>query len=793
MRLKSLNRIDRPKARKVIRVLLIVFYLLSVALWFKDSFSFLKDLPLSPLFGIVPLILLAVLRLILREPGKRTRLLPFDRRDAAVLILILMAATLVRIPYLSHSFGLMDSDEAIPALAAKHTAEGGRPALYYYGAFFQGSFPQHYYAVMFFLFGYSVFMAKLSAFLAFLAFVGVHYIFLKKIFGFLPAAAMSAFFVLPIPNLVTAGFDIGSGFPVVLLFGSLIFLLTHAVVFEKSFHWLPALGFLAGLAFWTHQISVIYIATAGFFLAAALKLQWKKYGGLAFHFALGAFPLILNEIYRKFILVKFLFPEGSGRTDFSHVRRYKDLLLSLLTDGRGVLPWIVFVLLLAGSAVLIVLSLTTKKLRPAFLFVVFAAVFTVAYLFSDFGHTGIIRYMYILYMVFPVLLAGAFLPFGKKTAAAALAAFLAVLFFAGNGEHSRNYRRAIKDKHHLLVDTVAAMEETGEEFWMAEYWTSYLLTACSREKIIVASSTVRRYYPYRLHYDSGENSNWVINRDTPQSKTTAGDLIDLLDSLDISYSFREVESMALFHGIGSYLNPRFPLAEPQKTWPDIELEKTRVSADGLLELLFLKKNDAPSGGYRIHIDIPGYFSRFFPLPATNRFSLTIPYPGRREFAVQYRLAYAELEIPATKREKACVLSEDDLRRPRSAVVHLAGIGPRRDFEGRPIYALRKSAALEVQAGAGSAGRMTILLHSPFQFSNPFWYGDYSQNVTVFVNGIPHMDRPLRDGDNALRFDITRAPFRPGANRIDLDFRYAMVFSIHDLWKTAAYLEAVNFE
>ncbi|MDW7761295.1 MAG: hypothetical protein SCM96_11770 [Acidobacteriota bacterium] len=792
MRLKSLNRINRPNARKVVRALLVVFYLLSVALWFKDSFSFLKGWPLSPLFGIVPLILLTVLRLVLREPGKKTRLFPFKRRDAAVLILILIAATLVRVPYLSHSFGLMDSDEAIPALAGKHTAEGGRPALYYYGAFFQGSFPQHYYALMFFLFGYSVFMAKLSAFLAFLAFVGVHYIFLKKIFGFLPAAAMSAFFILPIPDLVTAGFDIGSGFPVVLLFGSLIFLLTHAVVFEKSSHWLPALGFLAGLAFWTHQISVIYIATAGLFLAPVLKLQWKKYGALAFHFALGTFPLILNEIYRKFILAKFLFPEGSGRTDFSHVRRYKDLLLSLLTDGRGVLPWIVLVLLLAGSAVLIVLSLTNKKLRPALLFVVYAAVFSVAYLFSDFGHTGVIRYMYILYMVFPVLLAGAFLPFGKKIAAPALAVLLAVLFFAGNGEHSRNFRAAVKDKHVLLARTVAAMEETGEKFWMAEYWISYLLTACSREKVVVASSTIQRYYPYKLYYDSGENSNWVINRDIPQTVTLAGDLTDLLDSLGIPYGFREVETIALFHGIGSYLYPRFPFADPQKTRPDIELEKTRVS-DGLLELLFVKKNDVPSGGYRIHIDIPDYFSRFFSLPAGERFSLTVPYPGQREFAVRYRLAYAGLEIPGTEREKACVLSADDLRRPRSAVVYLAGIGPRRDIEGWPMYALRKSAALEVQTGAGPAGRMTIHLHSPFQFSHPFWYGDYSQNVTVFVNGIPHMDRPLRDGVNVLRFDITRAPFRPGANRIDLDFRYAMVFSIHDLWKTAAYLEAVNFE
>ena len=167
----SLNRIDRSKARKVVRVLLVVFYLLSVALWFKDSISFLTGVPLSPLFGIVPLILLTVLRFVLRERGAGRKRWPIDRRDVVVLILILTATTLFRIPFLTHSFGLMNSDDAIVALMGKHIAEDRRPPIFFYGQFYLGSLVSHYGAIVFVLFGYSVFLAKLSAFLVYLVFI----------------------------------------------------------------------------------------------------------------------------------------------------------------------------------------------------------------------------------------------------------------------------------------------------------------------------------------------------------------------------------------------------------------------------------------------------------------------------------------------------------------------------------------------------------------------------------------------------------------------------------------------
>ena len=61
---------------------------------------------------------------------------------------VILAVTIaVHVPFLVHADGLMDSDEAIPALQGKHISEGQIPAVYYYGARFQGSLPQQVYAL----------------------------------------------------------------------------------------------------------------------------------------------------------------------------------------------------------------------------------------------------------------------------------------------------------------------------------------------------------------------------------------------------------------------------------------------------------------------------------------------------------------------------------------------------------------------------------------------------------------------------------------------------------------------
>ncbi len=284
---------------------------------------------------------LTVLRVFLRVKARKPSLPPNWKRDAAAIGIIVVLATLTHLPFLAHSFGLMDSDEAIPALMNKHIAEGKQPPLYFYGAFFQGSLAQHYTAAFFKLFGYSVFLAKLTAFLAFALFLVIQFWLIKKAFSFGFACAAGLFYVLPWQELVRASLDLASGFPVVLLSGSLAFYLTAGVVYEDKSQWLAALGFILGLAFWSHQISIIFCVTAAPFLIYKLRTRIGPYLKLALHFLIGCFPLLLNEFFRGFPIVRVFFSGAiRGRGGLAIPPRQKVPGGSLLQLGgsAGLLP-----------------------------------------------------------------------------------------------------------------------------------------------------------------------------------------------------------------------------------------------------------------------------------------------------------------------------------------------------------------------------------------------------------------------------------------------------------------------
>jgi len=167
-----------------LRTIQVISYIFLVLLWFKGNYPLMKGIPVSPLIPLFTLLAATAVRAWIRwkatpRPKMRLKL----TRDWTIIALIIVLAAAVHVPYFVHSFGLMDSDEAIPALQGKHIAEGKLPTVFYYGALFQGSLPQHLYALFFRIFGYSVFMTKLAAFLAFAAFLAVQYLLLKRIFS----------------------------------------------------------------------------------------------------------------------------------------------------------------------------------------------------------------------------------------------------------------------------------------------------------------------------------------------------------------------------------------------------------------------------------------------------------------------------------------------------------------------------------------------------------------------------------------------------------------------------------
>lgn len=767
-------------------------YLAFVFLWFKDNFASFRAIHISPLWAFIPLAAVTFLRLLPRVKSLKISLPSDWRRDAMALGFLVVLVTLVHVPFLAHSFGLMDSDEAIPALMGKHIAEGGRPPLYFYGANFQGSLPQHYAAVLFRLFGYSVFLAKFSAHLAFIAFLCVQFLLLKRAFSFEFACAAGAFYVLPWEHLVRTSLDLGSGFPVVLFFGALIFYLTESVVFDGKLERLSGLSFILGLAFWTHQISVIFGLAIAPFLLRKLKLRLKAYAPVAVYFLIGASPLLLNEVASGFSLVRFLLPGEAGPPLSARVARAGQFMLALFASGSAGLARAWLAVLACGFITLVVLVIKKRIPAAALIYVSFFLAFLGIYLLSRFSGAGVLRYMYILYIAVPVLLAAPFLWIRSRLRYPAAALFVILLFIIGQARASAAYCSAVRADHLAFSKAVAAMTETGEKYWISDFWASYLLTSLSAERLIVASSGVRRYYPYELWYWSEGHNNWAFFRDMPDMEHLASILPDILSEAGVGFERKDVDRFTLIYRVSQDIFSRIIFADPPNRTPDIRLSRI-ASSEGRLNLDFVRSDPGLTPGQGFMVEVPGYSARFCPMPQKASFTMQIPFPEKVAFPIRYGVTYAGLRLPRSIREQEYILAPADRGQPRQPIEFLKGIGPQKDVLGRRMSVCANEACLEVSEPAGERKALTLDLYSPFDFALPSWYGDFSQSVAIFVNDQPLGERALVYGKNRVVMMLEPPLWRGRADVVRLEFKYAMPISYNENWKTAAYLDRINLE
>ena len=137
---------------KILKILTWIFYLFFIFLWFKGNIPALSGIRIGLSTALFPLALLLLVRIVMYCLKKRI-IPPFkiDRKWIGLAVILLLAICF-RIPFLSHSFGLVSSDVAIPCLMGKHIAQAGQPPVYYYGQLYLGSLASHFYALVFFLF-----------------------------------------------------------------------------------------------------------------------------------------------------------------------------------------------------------------------------------------------------------------------------------------------------------------------------------------------------------------------------------------------------------------------------------------------------------------------------------------------------------------------------------------------------------------------------------------------------------------------------------------------------------------
>ena len=104
--------------RKHIRILnhfLVIFYIFFIFVWFKDNLHPLRSIRINYLFALIPLVTVVFIQLLLRMRFQKLRIrLRFSKVFIAIFVLIIIAMAF-RIPFLAYSFGLVSSDDAVPA------------------------------------------------------------------------------------------------------------------------------------------------------------------------------------------------------------------------------------------------------------------------------------------------------------------------------------------------------------------------------------------------------------------------------------------------------------------------------------------------------------------------------------------------------------------------------------------------------------------------------------------------------------------------------------------------------
>jgi hypothetical protein len=757
---------------KLLRVLTWIFYSVFIVLWFKDNIDALKRFRVSPLVALVPLVVVIGWRLVRAiKSGKIAIRFKLNKTVPALLILLALA-TVVHGPYLLHGERILNSDGAIYALVGKHIAEGKLAPICPYGQNYNGTLASHVYAAVFSLFGYSIPALHSAALLFYLAFIVVQFLLLKDAFSFSFAFVTSLLYSLPFGQLLVVSLDHALAWSLVLFLGSTILLLATKVGFENKTSLLPGLGFVMGLAFWTHQASISFILAAILLLLVKAHLRIKNFSVLAVYGTLGVLPLLLQEIFMRFQLVQFLFGGEKGSFAAAKVKATVQILKSLLAplaeDKLGIVLVVVFCL---GVATLVIMTIRERGRSRALAFLLFLVVFGLMHWFSRFSDKLLARYLYPLYAVLPMLLLLPFQIIKSRLKTVFAAVFVAAVVLLNGWPNHVSYAADAKKESAVLRQVIEAMRATGVKYWMADYWESYALTAISAEHPVVGPAYFNRYYPYRLAmYEGGNRPGILFLRAHGQ----ADDFEKLLTTLGVTFRRHNVGDASLFFDIASPVYPEVFYETAPSVLPRLTLDGIREKP-GFLEVSFRREDTGPYVNFNLKVEVPGYSRVWSNIPTGMRaFSVEVPAPPKKQISLRYGLDFRALEIPSTAGEITYVCAGDGPGERTDEVVFLRGIGPLITRAGRTGHDCDQTAALALRPPRSGSARLRLVLANSIDFSHCFWYGRYVQGVRVSVAGRPAEEIPLPNKRNTIEINLAGIPADGKRLAVTLEFRYGYV-------------------
>jgi hypothetical protein len=441
-------------------------------------------------------------------------------QNSVYFLIILIAGIVARIlPLTSLPF---DSDQAVVGLMANHMTKGEFPLLYY-GDSYGGMLEQALAAVFFHFWKMDRLVLHLIPFLiSILFFLSIYQLgaeLFNRTVGLL--GLLIAAFPLHYGGLYAALAN--GGYIEILWLGNILLIVCHRLALRKVFISPPfwgyfILGFLSGLAWWTHPLSLIYLVSGyAFLIFNSREFVFRGRLFLAISgFMCGSLPFWLWNMKNGFPFFRFVQAEESVDYGARLVTVGKNIMgffgLDLIR-GQWSIPVYLFVLLVISSLIFPWFSKKNLQLhfgrkKGLFLLWTFSLVFMLIYVSSRFSEEEALRYLLPVYSIFPISLALLvyLLYFRKRFVAFSLLAGVLTFLIYGYGLSLGLYKvHQIKNQNRSQVEESLRqfLKENHLRFsYCPEYWSGGQLTFDAGEDLIFTQPFNDRYPLYTLMADA---------------------------------------------------------------------------------------------------------------------------------------------------------------------------------------------------------------------------------------------------------------------------------------------------
>jgi len=219
-------------------------------------------------------------------------------RRAAALGALLLIGLGLRLLILVSPLGELDADEALAGLMARHIAFAGERPAFFWGQSYLGTLEEFTAAALFVLFGAGTFVLKLAPMAYSLIFVALGGLTAHQLFGPRRGLATAAYLAFPPAMLGLWSIKARGGYAELLALGQALILATLWLARSPSPLRAGVWGLIAGLAFWTHLLAVVYLLPCSVYLLVVHARRWSlvEWAVLLAGGLVGAAPLIVFNV-----------------------------------------------------------------------------------------------------------------------------------------------------------------------------------------------------------------------------------------------------------------------------------------------------------------------------------------------------------------------------------------------------------------------------------------------------------------------------------------------------------------